>query len=144
VSQAVRRAAAYRLGRITETDYQHAQQVLASRMRELCASGEVRAVGRCEVASALAHGVQRVATMADGRAREELGNHDHRQPNVTEVGDVLAGMRDGAWLDGQNFPELEYSVPGLISEGVVLLVRPPKAAKSWFVSNVGLAVDQRR
>jgi RecA-family ATPase len=52
---------------------------------------------------------------------------------------LLAGMRDGAWLDAQEFPPLEYAVPGIIPEGFGLLVAPPKAGKSWLVAGVGLA-----
>src|SRR5215217_8036733 len=47
--------------------------------------------------------------------------------------DLLAGLRDGAWLDAQYFPPLAYAVPGLIPEGSVLLVGPPKIGKSWLV-----------
>jgi AAA domain len=57
---------------------------------------------------------------------------------MTEA-DLLSGMRDGAWLDAQEFPPLEYAVPGIIPEGFGLLVAPPKAGKSWLVAAVGLA-----
>jgi hypothetical protein len=53
--------------------------------------------------------------------------------------DLLANLRDGAWLDAQQFPPLAYTVPGLIPEGSGLLVGPPKIGKSWFVLTVGLA-----
>lgn len=53
--------------------------------------------------------------------------------------DLLANLRDGAWLDVQQFPPLAYTVPGLIPEGSGLLVGPPKIGKSWFVLTVGLA-----
>lgn len=52
---------------------------------------------------------------------------------------LLAGMRDGAWLDAQVFPPLEYAVPGIIPEGFGLLVAPPKAGKSWFVGCISCA-----
>jgi hypothetical protein len=48
-------------------------------------------------------------------------------------------MRNGAWLDAQQFPGLDWTVPGIISEGFGLLVAPPKAGKSWLVSGIGLA-----
>ena len=51
---------------------------------------------------------------------------------------LLTGMRDGAWLDAQEFPPLEYAVPGIIPEGFGLLVAPPKAGKSWLVAGIGL------
>lgn len=53
--------------------------------------------------------------------------------------DLLAEMRDGAWLDAQRFPPLEYAVPGIIPEGLGLLAAPPKAGKSWLVGGIGLA-----
>jgi DNA-binding CsgD family transcriptional regulator len=52
---------------------------------------------------------------------------------------LLAGLRNGAWLDAQEFPPLAYTVPGVIPEGSVLLVGPPKIGKSWFVLAVALA-----
>lgn len=53
--------------------------------------------------------------------------------------DLLAGMRDGAWLDAQVFPPLQYTVPGIVPEGFGLLVAAPKVGKSWFAANIGLA-----
>lgn len=46
--------------------------------------------------------------------------------------DLLAGVRDGAWLDGQTFPPLRYAVPGVIPEGFTLLIGAPKVGKSWL------------
>nr|WP_178360609.1 AAA family ATPase [Mycolicibacterium hippocampi] len=44
-----------------------------------------------------------------------------------------------AWLDEQEFPPLEWTVPGILSEGLGLLVAPPKVGKSWMVANFALA-----
>ncbi|WP_072687795.1 AAA family ATPase [Rhodococcus marinonascens] len=52
---------------------------------------------------------------------------------------VLDGMADGAWLDAQSFPPLQWSVQGIVPEGFGLIVAPPKAGKSWFVAGIGLA-----
>jgi len=52
---------------------------------------------------------------------------------------LLTGLRDGAWLDAQEFPPLAYALPGVIPEGSVLLVGPPKIGKSWLVLTVALA-----
>ena len=49
---------------------------------------------------------------------------------------------DGEWLDAQEFPDLEYVVPGLISEGAGVLAGGPKRGKSFLVGNIGLAVAQ--
>jgi AAA domain len=61
---------------------------------------------------------------------------DHGTPDAAPL---LAGLRNGAWLDAQNFPPLAYAVPGVVPEGSVLLVGPPKIGKSWFVLTVALA-----
>jgi len=53
---------------------------------------------------------------------------------------LLAGLRNGAWLHRQQFPPLRFAVPGLIPEGMTLLVGPPKAGKSWAALDVALAV----
>ncbi len=53
--------------------------------------------------------------------------------------DPLAEMFNGAWLDAQVFPPLEYAVGGIVPEGFGLLVAPPKAGKSWLVCGIGLA-----
>ena len=57
-----------------------------------------------------------------------------------EEWNILAGVRSGAWLDAQEFPPLEYSVPGIIAEGATLFVGSPKTGKSWFALGIGLAV----
>jgi hypothetical protein len=61
---------------------------------------------------------------------------DHGTPDSSPL---LAGLRNGAWLDEQDFPPLAYSVPGIIPEGSVLLVGPPKVGKSWLVLSIALA-----
>jgi AAA domain len=38
------------------------------------------------------------------------------------------------------FPEARYAVPGLVAEGLNLLVGSPKLGKSWFAMNVAAAV----
>lgn len=53
---------------------------------------------------------------------------------------LLAGIRDGSWLDEQDFPPLRYAVPGLLPEGLTLLVGPPKAGKSWLILSTLLDV----
>jgi len=64
-----------------------------------------------------------------------------RHPGDQEPGPspLLAGIRNGAWLDVQQFPPLSYAVPGLIPEGFTLPVGAPKIGKSWLVLSVALA-----
>jgi hypothetical protein len=52
---------------------------------------------------------------------------------------LLAGLRTGDWLDAQVFPPLNYVVPGLIPEGLTLLVGAPKIGKSWLSLAIALA-----
>jgi AAA domain len=54
--------------------------------------------------------------------------------------DLPAGLHNGAWLDLQEFPPLEYAVPDVIPEGVTLLAGAPKVGKSWLVLDSLIAV----
>lgn len=75
---------------------------------------------------------------------------DHGEPHPCPMGcpetdaarteRLLATVRDGAWLDQQDFPPLHYAVPGVVPEGFTLLVGPPKAGKSWLALAILLAV----
>lgn len=53
--------------------------------------------------------------------------------------DALAGAFNAEWLLCQHFPPIEYAVPGIVPEGMVLLVAPPKLGKSWFSLDVAVA-----
>lgn len=53
-------------------------------------------------------------------------------------------IRNGAWLDAQDFPALRWAVPGLMPEGFGLLTGGPKLGKSWFVMGCCLAVSSDR
>lgn len=46
---------------------------------------------------------------------------------------VQYDLRDGAWLDGQQFPPLAYNVPGLMPAGFGIIAAPPKAGKSLLI-----------
>jgi hypothetical protein len=58
----------------------------------------------------------------------------------TEDPELLAGVRNGAWLDAQHFPPLRYHVDRVVPEGLTLNVGPPKIGKSWLVLSYGLAI----
>ncbi|WP_169077821.1 AAA family ATPase [Microcella alkalica] len=51
-------------------------------------------------------------------------------------------MFGAKWLMAQEFPPLQYVVPGIIPEGMSLLVAAPKIGKSWMVLGLGLALSQ--
>lgn len=53
--------------------------------------------------------------------------------------DLLAGVRNGQWLDEQHFEPLQYAVPGVLPEGLSLLAGPPKIGKSWLGLSWSLA-----
>lgn len=74
----------------------------------------------------------------DGAPDQGKGHQDTRDTGHGE--DLLSGVRDGTWLGAQTFPPLRYSVPGVVPEGLTLLVGPPKAGKSWLALAVLLAV----
>jgi hypothetical protein len=42
-------------------------------------------------------------------------------------------VRDGAWLDGRQFPPLAYNVPGLLPAGFGIIAAPPKGGKSLLI-----------
>ncbi|MCI1963289.1 MAG: AAA family ATPase [Ancrocorticia sp.] len=56
--------------------------------------------------------------------------------------DLLGTVRNGTWLDAQEFPPLQWAVKGVIPEGMGLVVGPPKLGKSWFVLGIGLAIAE--
>ena len=76
---------------------------------------------------------------ADYTAQSLNGNGHNEQLELFGTG-LLSGIRAGDWLDQQVFPELEYAIPGLIPEGMTLLIGPPKAGKSWMLLGFCLAV----
>ncbi|QHK18820.1 AAA family ATPase [Pseudarthrobacter psychrotolerans] len=53
--------------------------------------------------------------------------------------DPLDGVFAADWLTKQILPAVEYVVPGVIPEGLTLLVAPPKIGKSWMVLGLGVA-----
>lgn len=54
---------------------------------------------------------------------------------------LLRGLRNGAWLDTQQFPPLRYAVPPLVPEGFTLNIGAPKIGKSWEVLDFALAIS---
>jgi hypothetical protein len=51
--------------------------------------------------------------------------------------DFTIGARD---LCDKRFPDLKFIIPGLVPEGVTLLVSRPKLGKSWLLMQIGSAV----
>jgi hypothetical protein len=49
-------------------------------------------------------------------------------------------LRDGPWLDAQQFPPLQYNVPGLMPAGLGIIAAPPKAGKSLLILDWLLAI----
>ena len=79
VSQAIRLAAAHRLGCITQDTQETATSALAARYRQLLfADGYAKqAEGRTEIIDALDWGIEQVQTKTEAQAKAELGGHDH-------------------------------------------------------------------
>lgn len=59
---------------------------------------------------------------------------------LTRRAQVLAGIRNGSWLDSRHFDDPEAIVDGIITAGYGLLTGPPKVGKSWLTLDVALAV----
>ena len=57
-----------------------------------------------------------------------------------EVDRLLAGVRDGEWLDQQEFPSVRFLVPSLLVEGMTILSGAPKAGKSALMLHVCLSI----
>ena len=57
------------------------------------------------------------------------------------MSDLLARVRNGAWLDAQVYAPLAWAVPGVLPEGFGLFTGPPKAGKSWAALGIALAVS---
>ena len=79
VNQAVRLAAAHRLGCLTERDHTNAVTVLTARFRELLTTATPRAESAGEIDDALTWGIARTETRTDTQARAELADHQHKQ-----------------------------------------------------------------
>lgn len=71
-------------------------------------------------------------------ARSDTSDTSDTQWGAVEY--LTAHLRDGAWLDAQEFPPLRYAVDGLLPEGFAILIGPPKAGKSWLILDILLAV----
>lgn len=91
-------------------------------------------------AEASPHGAKPARRSRRSRQRRTVPDRapDHGDDRDTTAS-LLDGLRDGAWLDAQEFPALSWCVQGIVPEGFGLLVAPPKAGKSWMVAGIGLA-----
>jgi hypothetical protein len=61
-----------------------------------------------------------------------------RHSDTSDTSDTV--VRDGSWLDAQQFPPLAYHVPALLPAGLALIAAPPKAGKSLLILGWLLAV----
>jgi AAA domain len=83
---------------------------------------------------------ERARAIADwARALDAANGVEHVERATND--DLLDGIRNGAWLDAQDFPPLRYAVPGLVPEGLSLMVGAPKIGKSWWTLDSCLAVS---
>src|SRR5947207_638514 len=51
---------------------------------------------------------------------------------------------DSAALQTMRFPQLKFILPGLVPEGVTLLVSRPKLGKSWLLLDTAIAIAAGR
>ncbi|MDR0848894.1 MAG: helicase RepA family protein [Propionibacteriaceae bacterium] len=66
--------------------------------------------------------------------------HGKREDEPVPELDWRDYVKTGAWLEAQEFPPLQFMVPGVLPEGFGVLVAPPKAGKSWLCLAFCLAV----
>ena len=59
-----------------------------------------------------------------------------REEDRDSISTLLTGLLNAADLDKMTFPALTEHVPGLVVEGLTLLVGPPKVGKSWLVGDM--------
>lgn len=76
--------------------------------------------------------------MSESLAWAESLSEDEYTPGEDKP-TMLKRMFAADWLMEQDFPPTQYVVPGLIPEGLTLLVAAPKIGKSWMVLGLGLA-----
>lgn len=78
--------------------------------------------------------------MTTEQAQLDEINRVMRQEEIDSAGGLLAArLRNGTWLDAEEFPPLRWTIEGVIPEGFGLIVAPPKAGKSWLVLGAALA-----
>lgn len=56
--------------------------------------------------------------------------------------DPLDTAFSAEWLQKEHFPPIEFVVPGLIPEGLTLLVGGPKLGKSWLALGIAVAASE--
>lgn len=71
-----------------------------------------------------------------------MAGHTLQQFEPLKLSSPLDGMFSSEWLFKQQFPPLEYAVPGIVPEGLALLAAPPKIGKSWMVLGLAKACSE--
>lgn len=79
------------------------------------------------------------ATSATSEDRESSTSSGNSTLLPERVLSILGQIRDGEWLDNQQFPALRFVVPEIIAEGFTVLAGPPKMGKSYLILQVGIA-----
>jgi AAA domain/Transcriptional regulator, AbiEi antitoxin len=134
-----------------EPGLRHARQVAAS-LDGIAAAVEIfQAAEGKDAADHLAAGL----TVADFVRLPETDTSDTGEAAVSENSGPLTSdndtsdstdavvqyeLRDGPWLDSQQFAPLKYTVPGLMPAGLGIIAAPPKAGKSLLILDWLLAV----
>ncbi len=129
MNKAVRLAAAYRWGCLTEDGLILALEYLQDALTHWCSIvGDPRPLHHDEIGSAFRWGVRKVATFTDDRAGRELGGHVHRNRAIAaasgaddagadDAASAVSALQDVPLLDGA---ELLDSVTATLQRYVVL------------------------
>jgi hypothetical protein len=120
-SQFVRLMCAYRLGCVTEADYDRAVKILTERLRELLqTTAPRRKMRRYEIRDLKKLGNQRASQKTDDQCRDELGGHTHIDDIFTLDGPAGGdGVSKKVWFtDGATFIlDIPDVIPAIWGEG---------------------------
>jgi AAA domain len=84
--------------------------------------------------------------LAAGGTREKLIEWIKQAPDYAERAEANASnsVFTAEALQGMTFPPLNYLLPGLIPDGLTLLVARPKLGKSWLALDIAIAAASGR
>jgi hypothetical protein len=84
------------------------------------------------------HGPEAVRAMLDAAVPE---NPDTTNTSSKKPSNWRNNLIDPKTLCDRTFPEVQYVVPGIFPEGVILLVSRPKLGKSWLLLQITTAIS---
>lgn len=83
-----------------------------------------------------------MARCSDCGAPKKLCGCNEVAEDIRAADDLTELVRNGDWLEDQEFPDLTFVVEQLIPEGFTILAGAPKAGKSWLALSISLAAAE--